>query len=95
MERRVLSGSPCTPAIERGGLPIAMAGTHSKGLGWGQKIPESPDQGVSGRGKAWGIGRWGACFRGRTRDLLQSWDFKRLCQTSLNLSQNLPVIQVN
>lgn len=52
VERRVLSGSPWTPAIERSGLPIAMAGTHSKGLGGGQKIPESPDQGVNGRAKA-------------------------------------------
>lgn len=94
VERRVLSESPWTPAIERSGLPIAMAGTHSKGLGGGQKIPEGPDQGVSGRAKAWGNGRRGAWFRGRTGGPLQSWGFKRLCQTSLNLCQKLPPIQV-
>ena len=41
--------------------------------GGAQKIPESPDQGVSGRGKAWGIGRQGAWFRGRSLEVSKGY----------------------
>ena len=56
MERRVLSGSPCNPAIEWGGLPIAMAGTHSKGLGRGAEDSRESRSGSEWEGK--GLGEW-------------------------------------
>lgn len=51
VERRVLSGSPWTPAIERSGLPIAMAGTHSKGLGGGTEDSRESRSGSEWEGK--------------------------------------------
>lgn len=73
---------PCTPAIERGGLPLPAGWNPFKGLSWGQKIPESPDQEVSGRerpaGSAGGVHVSGA-EPGIHFSLRVSKDCARLC----------------
>lgn len=67
MERRVLSGSPCTPAIERGGLPIAMAGTHSKGLGRGAEDSRESRSGSEWEGKGLRDQQVGCMFQGQNQ----------------------------
>ena len=67
MERRVLSGSPCNPAIERGGLPIAMAGTHSKGLGRGAEDSRESRSGSEWEGKGLGERKAGCMVQGQSQ----------------------------
>lgn len=67
MERRVLSGSPCTPAIERGGLPITMAGTHSKGLARGAEDSRESRSGSEWEGKGLRDQQVGYMFQGQNQ----------------------------
>lgn len=67
VERRVLSGSPWTPATERGGLPIAMAGTHPKGLGRGPEDSRESRSGSEWEGKGLGERKAGCMVQGQNQ----------------------------